>query len=409
MSSGASNGNNDFVSKLRQPSLLPRVMDYVRWQQTLRKAVRDGRPLPDMATQGPVSINLDLTTSCNFRCPHCIDIDVLNGPTRHNADELASSIKNLAARGLKSAILIGGGEPTLYPKFGEVVSLLKSLGLQVAVVSNGSRLEVVYNSFDQFAAHDWVRFSLDAATNGTFLEMHLPRKPITLDQICGWVPKLRAKNPLPLIGFSFVIAWQGAHQHNANITENIHEIIGATKRARDFGFSYISLKPFLVRQPNGAEVMDPKAMDRFQATMKRIDDAIEEAKSYETDCFKVAVSVNLAALESGAWRNYTRQPRTCHKQAFQQVLSPLGLFNCPAHRGVAKARIADKDAYATNEACAQTQALTTEILNRFDASKECAEVTCFYNKMNWWIENTIEGRLDPETQELLSEQHNYYF
>ena len=37
------------------------------------------------------------------------------------------------------ASMIGGGEPTLYPGFVPFVQFLKQLGLQVAVVSNGSR------------------------------------------------------------------------------------------------------------------------------------------------------------------------------------------------------------------------------------------------------------------------------
>ena len=52
------------------------------------------------------------------------------------------------------------------------------------------------------------------------------------------------------------------------------------------------------------------------------------------------MSTNLRVLEEGNWREFTRQPRTCHMQALRQVLTPMGLYNCPAHRGVEKARIA---------------------------------------------------------------------
>ncbi len=98
----------------------------------------------------------------------------------------------------------------------------------------------------------------------------------------------------------------------------------------------------------------------------------------------------------------TRQPRTCHMQALRQVVSPLGLFNCPAHRGVEKARIAGPDAYKDAESAKQTGQNLLKILDQFDASHECREVTCLYNGVNWWIEKLLtepEGSQEPKAAE----------
>ena len=67
-------------------------------------------------------------------------------------------------------------------------------------------------------------------------------------------------------------------------------------------------------------------------------------------------STNLRVLEQGSWRDFTRQPRTCHMQALRQVLTPMGIFNCPAHRGVEKARVGGADAFASDGARAQRPA-----------------------------------------------------
>jgi hypothetical protein len=87
-------------------------------------------------------------------------------------------------------------------------------------------------------------------------------------------------------------------------------------------------------------------------------------------------------------------------QALRQVLSPLGLWNCPAHRGVAKARIAGPEAFAPPGGAAHAAASVEAMLDSFDASHECAEVTCLYHAANWWIEQAIEDPrghpLDPE-------------
>jgi len=382
---------HDFTGKLRQPSLLPRVHDYVAWQRERRAALARGEAGPAMPDWAPLSINLDLTTACNYRCDHCIDWDILNSPIKYDYARLEQSMTEMAARGLRSVILIGGGEPTVYPGFESMVRHLKTLGLQVAVVTNGSRMERIHAVIDCFEKGDWIRLSLDSGSNETFETMHKPKQKITLDEICAAIRPMRADNPAPLVGFSYVIVWEGAErEEGVKVVENIDEIVMATKRARDAGFSF-SLKPFLTRRPDGAEVMDPEAAKNLDATVARIRAAVDEAKTYETDDFKVVESINLRVLEQGDWREFTHQPRTCHMQLLRQVLTPLGLFNCPAHRGVDKAMIGPKDSWAGESELRDAVQSTEGILDRFDASHECREVTCLYHQVNWWIEDAIEN------------------
>jgi len=354
----------------------------------------------------PISINLDLTMACNFQCDHCIDGAILNTKTKHDHKKFLVSIKNMIKHGLKSAILIGGGEPTLYPEFRSIVRLLKENDIQVAISSNGSCNNVIYDIAGYLCGNDWVRLSLDAGSNDTFLQMHRPRNNSTLESICEWVPKIRDRNPKLSIGFSFVVTWEGVKSENGlPLVPNIKEIVGATKLARDYGFSYISLKPFLARYESGTEVMDPSTIIGFGSVASLIREAVMEAKTYETESFKVVESTNLSALKEGTWDQCTRQPSTCHMQVFRQILSPLGLFNCPAFRGVEKARIGGKDAFYD---LTGFQSSISGILTRFNASKECREVTCIYNPVNWWIEKAIEGELDLSKLKTTKERHDYF-
>jgi 2-iminoacetate synthase ThiH len=145
---------HDFAAKLLQPSLLPRVVDYVAWQKQVRAARALGQPEPAMPDWAPLSINLDLTTACNYRCDHCIDWDILNSPIKYDFDQLQASLRGMAERGMRSVILIGGGEPTVYPGFTEVVRFLKQLGQQVAIVSNGSRNDRILEIIDALGDGD---------------------------------------------------------------------------------------------------------------------------------------------------------------------------------------------------------------------------------------------------------------
>jgi hypothetical protein len=238
---------------------------------------------------------------------------------------------------------------------------------------------------------DWIRVSLDSGSNELFLAMHRPAKRgLDLDAICEWVGKIKERNPRVRIGFSYVIVWEGASRNGEKIHENIHEIELAAERAKRAGFDYIGYKPVLERHGDGAEVMDPdKARVDLEAVVCRIRAAVDRAKELAKERFQVYESINLRVLEAGNWREFTRQPGTCHMQALRQVLRPMGLYNCPAHRGVEKARIAGPDAYGDGESARQTGENLLEILDRFDASYECREVTCLYNRVNWWLEKLI--------------------
>ncbi len=383
---------HDFSAKLRQPSLFGRVAEYVAWQRALRAARARGEAPPAYPDWAPLSINLDLTTACNYRCDHCIDWDILNKPIKFDLGRLFASLDAMAARGLKSVILIGGGEPTLHPAFVEVVQRLKQRGLSVAVVTNGSRTDRLLEIADLLDERDWIRLSLDAGTNETFVRMHKPvQKDLTLEAICADIPELRARNPKPRVGFSFVITWEGARRDGeTEVVENIDEIVPATRLAKAHRFSYISLKPFLTRRGDGSEVLAPEEARHQERTLARIRREVDRAKTFAGDGFEVVESINLLVLEHGNWRDFTRQPRVCHMQALRQVLTPMGLFNCPAHRGVEKAKLAGPEAFAGEAERRALRLSTAGILERFDASRECAEVTCLYHPVNWWLERAIE-------------------
>jgi pyruvate-formate lyase-activating enzyme len=401
---------HDFTAKLRQPSLAPHVREYVEWRRAMARARAQGEPEPKAPALAPISINLDLTTACNFRCTHCIDWDILNTAHKHREAELRDSLALMAERGLRSVILIGGGEPTLYPGFVDFVQFLKGLDLQVSIVSNGSRGDRLAGAARHMDANDWIRLSLDSGSNELFVEMHRPTsKKVDLDSICEWVPKVKEANPSVRVGFSYIIVWQGAERDDEKIHENIHEIVMGAERAKRYGFDYIAFKPVLERQETGAEVMAPgKAQAETRRVVERIRAEVDRAKQLDDEGFDVFESTNLRVLEQGNWRDFTKQPRTCHMQALRQVLTPTGLYNCPAHRGVEKARISSPTAYRDADEAAATGDGLLRILDDFDASHECREVTCLYNGVNWWLEKMIEDPRGSAELELGEERDDFF-
>ena len=142
------------------------------------------------------------------------------------------------------------------------------------------------------------------------------------------------------------------------------------ERARRFGFDFIALKPVLERAPDGAEVMDPAAaQEELSQVVARIRGEVEKARALARDGFSVHVSTNLRVLESGNWRELTRQPRTCHMQALRQVLTPTGPLQLP---GAPRRRArADRGPRRLRRRGARADAPGLELaalLDRFDAS-----------------------------------------
>ena len=324
---------------------------------------------------------------------------------------LKQSLSHLIERGLKSVILIGGGEPTIYPGFEDIVRHLKAADIQLGVVTNGSLMRKIAAIAEILQKKDWVRLSLDSADNETFRLMHKPgNKKCTLDWICEHIPAIKKINSGFQIGYSFIIVWRNCQNKDVNIIENVDEIYAAAERARRYRFDYISYKPFLVRaETNNAEIIEFEEIEKKTAeVVSRIEREIARAKKLENENFHIVESTNLRVLADNSYRYYGEQPRNCHMQFFRQVLSPLGLFNCPVYRHVDQATVGNKDAYCSADYCDETTRNTLRLIEKFDASEECQSVTCLYNDANWHIERLINHPEKLDELMTSAEKEDYF-
>jgi pyruvate-formate lyase-activating enzyme len=381
---------HDFTRKLRDPTMVAQV------ERVVRPATRlNGDPLA--GRMGPISINLDLTAACNYACTHCIDTDILNTGHRFTFNDLLRSLVVLRLAGLRSVILCGGGEPTLYPRFADVVVAIKTLGLQCGVVSNGSHNQRIATVAAHFTCPDWVRLSLDAATDKTFARMHHVRaRGLTLTAICSGAVRLKAANPELQLGFSFIIAWPGATVSGTDVIDNVDEIASAAQLARDHGFDYIAFKPLLDRGSGGSEIVQLGRRWRpdLAAIRDRITAQLSAADALAGSGFRVLRSVNLLALQEHQDADrLTRQPRRCHMHHFRQVITPIGIFGCPVYRGADRDRIGEATLYRDAAGFVDGRRRTAELVAGFDAAVECSEVSCLYNETNWWLDRIADGTL----------------
>lgn len=95
---------------------------------------------------------------CNLSCPYC-SVSRRKINERIELATIKDYVLTLKKFGLKAVILTGGGEPTLYPKFNELLTWLAGQNLSVALITNGTNIRRV--NPELWKIFSWVRVSLN--------------------------------------------------------------------------------------------------------------------------------------------------------------------------------------------------------------------------------------------------------
>lgn len=155
-----------------------------------------------------ISTHISPTAQCNLRCSYC-SVAKRNSHEEIPLDVIKQYVSDLVSCGMKAVILTGGGEPTLYPYFNEMVSWLKSQDLEIALITNGTTKDRV-DVWDHFS---WVRISINDF-------------PMWQDRISV------ASNVTGTIGFSLVYVGQ-----SISYLQNVQIL------AKQYGAKYIRILP----------------------------------------------------------------------------------------------------------------------------------------------------------------------
>jgi len=357
----------------------------------------------------PISINLDLTSACNFSCPFCVDSKLINAGKSLTFEDVKNTIGTLHSHGLLSVILIGGGEPTLHKDFREMVHYIKSKGLQIGIVTNGSRLEKIEAVVEELKEKDWIRISIDAGGEDVFKQLHLPKTGVRLGRILKKAKEVKEKNPLVSLGYSFVVVWEGVEINGKRLSPNIHEMVKSVELAGEFSFDYISFKPCLIRfqESQRETLLKNVGKTKEEEIIDQINLHLLEAKNRAGNQVKILESSNLMAMLNREADQIKKQPKRCHMQFFRTVVTPFGIFHCPAFRGVEVARIGESDGYHSDKKFKERLKATAQSIVAFNAEEECKEVGCFYNRTNWWLEEFI--RSEKDIQEIEKVENDNFF
>lgn len=268
----------------------------------------------------PVGAAIDLTTTCNLFCKHCLGTHSRKLGLTLDTSEVIKIIDLLNDWGVKSVCFAGGGEPTIHKDFHEIISHAGASNMEVGMSTNGLMLknDKVRNSIVKNARFCGV--SVDAAKAETWGISKNVNPDLFYDLIKGCVKTINdikgAENingiPLDFV-FKFLINF-----------ENQYEIYDACKLAKDIGFKTFFARPVAFEKTSayGGDSGGVFNIPIIKSQVKRCQGLI-------SDDFKVYTSFNRVDSEFRRTFNFNK----CHSTPLMITICADGYwYSCIDHR-----------------------------------------------------------------------------
>lgn len=205
--------------------------------------------------------------------------------------------KQMKEAGIPAIEITGGGEPTLWPYFDEIIENLYRNGIEIGLVTNGSnlssdRIKLLVNSLT------WIRFSMDAATQETHRKVHrtqqldFERRLNTLQNMITY-RKNSGNMKRMTIGISYILT-----------PDNLEDIEKAIVLFKTYGTDNIRFS--WMYDKSGKAGLDYKTIESIKSNLSEL------KKTHDSDTFKVL-------FEAGRIETYS-EPNddfdTCYMQHF---------------------------------------------------------------------------------------------
>lgn len=268
----------------------------IQWHQDRLRAWLRGERV------APITIDIALTQSCNYKCGFCYAQVQYNEPRHMSRDVFFRFLDDCAEIGVRGISLVGDGESTLVPYYADAIVHGRENGIDMATGTNGSMLtrEILERVLSRQV---YFRVNIPAATPERYLEITGTTKENydrVLENIRTAVEIKRRDGLEVTIGMQMVFRPREAD-----------ELVPLAKLGRDLGVDYLVIKHCAddIEGTIGVEY------DHYS----KVFDRIREAESYSTDTYLVKAKWN--KIKAGHTKVYSR----CYGAPFILDLSGSGL------------------------------------------------------------------------------------
>lgn len=123
-----------------------------------------------------ISAHIAPTNICNLSCDYCNQ--ALRDKKKFlDIETIQNFVLMLKERGLKAAIITGGGEPTIYPQFNKLINWLDDNNIETALITNGTNDIAGREKINVWDKFTWIRVSLNF--------VHDKLRPVKVPKIKG--------------------------------------------------------------------------------------------------------------------------------------------------------------------------------------------------------------------------------
>ncbi|EDO9795238.1 radical SAM protein [Campylobacter fetus] len=258
----------------------------------------------------PIYMEVSPCGSCNHRCLFCAYDYIAYPNIKLDTDNFIKFTTEVAKAGLKSMLFAGEGEPLIHNDIDKMVAHAKQCGIDCGMFSNAALLKADLAK-KLLPNLTFLRFSFNAGDSQTYSKIHTSHKKSSdfekVVENIKFANDYRKEQNLKVdLGSQFVL-----------LKENKNSLINAVKTMKECGVDYISVKPFVLQNENQLY----KNNSKFETD--QLETLINEAKSYESDDFKVIFRQN--AFFKYGQRDYSH----CYGCSFITVLNSAGdLASC---------------------------------------------------------------------------------
>ena len=128
-----------------------------------------------VSTPHPREMIIDLSATCNAQCPHCprVSMPVARSTGYMEPHVLDRCIAEAKQAGIRDIRLYSTAEPTLHPKFDEIVARLKRDGFTVGVSTNAATLK---QHMEGLVELDTLQYSIEGWNAASYEKFRYPLK-----------------------------------------------------------------------------------------------------------------------------------------------------------------------------------------------------------------------------------------
>lgn len=217
----------------------------------------------------PIELEIGLTNACNHRCIFCAVDYTGYKPDRIDSELLISNLKEMAPKGVKSIIYAGEGEPLLHKDAPNIINQTKSLGIDVAMSTNGVLLTPEVSK-ECLKSLTWIRFSVAGIMDETYDKIQCGKPGDLSKVLLNMEEAVKVKKEQYLhttLGVQLLL-----------LPDNKDEIVQMGKRLREIGVDYFTIKPFS---------QHPQSQHILQVDYKEMMELEREVKELETEDYKI--------------------------------------------------------------------------------------------------------------------------